>query len=35
VKGGAKSANNLKQLGLAIDNYEGVSAQIGKSINPA
>jgi hypothetical protein len=35
VKGGASSANNLKQIGLALHNYAGVSAQIGKSINPA
>jgi hypothetical protein len=35
VKGGANSANNLKQIGLALHNYAGVSAQIGKSINPA
>lgn len=35
VKGGANSANNLEQIGLAIHNYRGVSAQIGKRINPA
>ena len=36
VKGGANSANNLKQIGLGIHNYEGVSAQIRRSIvNPA
>lgn len=35
VKGGGSTAN-LKQLGLGVHNYQGVSAQIRRSIvNPA
>jgi len=36
VKGGASSANNLKQIGLGVHNYHSVSPQIARSIvNPA